>query len=124
MGLQDFKNVSEGLQLFGVKGTLFFSYSYGVPLSHFVNCGFTKTRGCIPRVYNYFVSQVGYDKDSKIPSISNGYKELKLTVYGKETSVEAVNINGNNFVPIRSLVVATGKFDFNFENGEVVVKTK
>ena len=68
--------------------------------------------------------EIGYDKDSKVPSISNGCKELKLTVDGKETSVEAVNINGSNFVPIRSLAAVTGKFDVDFENGEVVVRTK
>ena len=68
--------------------------------------------------------EIGYDKGSKVPSISNGCKELKLNVDGKETSVEAVNINGSNFVPIRSLASATGKFDVDFENGEVVVRTK
>ena len=68
--------------------------------------------------------EIGYDKESKVPSISNGYKELKLTVDGKETSVETVNINGSNFVPIRSLAAATGKFDVDFKDGNVVLKTK
>jgi hypothetical protein len=42
----------------------------------------------------------------------------------KETSVEAVNINGSNYVPIRSLATATGAFDVDYKNGTVVLKTK
>lgn len=68
--------------------------------------------------------EVGFDNEKKIPSISNDCKELKLTVDGKGTSVEAVNINGSNFVPIRSLAKVVGKFEVDFENGEVVVRTK
>lgn len=67
---------------------------------------------------------VGYDKDNKIPSIANKPKELQLIVDGKETSVEAVNISGNNYIPIRSLASATGAFDVGYESGKVVVKTK
>ncbi len=67
---------------------------------------------------------IGYDKDTKIPSITNKPKELQLIVDGAETSVEAVNINGNNYIPIRSLASATGAFDVGYESGKVVVKTK
>lgn len=68
--------------------------------------------------------EIGYDRENKILSILNRYKELEFTVDGKKTSVEAVNINGSNFVPIRSLAFATGKFEVNFENGEVIVRRK
>ncbi|MDO4302008.1 MAG: hypothetical protein Q4D26_11550 [Clostridia bacterium] len=57
-------------------------------------------------------------------SIANKPKELQLVVDGIETSVEAVNINGSNYVPIRSLAVATGAFDVDYKDGRVVVKTK
>ena len=67
---------------------------------------------------------ISYDKNTKIPSITNQPKELQLIVDGVETSVEAVNINGNNFVPIRSISKATGKFDVCYENGRVLIKTK
>lgn len=67
---------------------------------------------------------IGYDKNTKIPSIINKPKELQLIVDGVETSVEAVNINGNNFVPIRSLAAATGAFEVVYVSGRVVVKTK
>lgn len=67
---------------------------------------------------------VGYDKNTKIPSITNKPKELQLIVDGIETSVEAVNINVNNYVSIRSLAAATGAFDVGYESGRVVVKIK
>lgn len=67
---------------------------------------------------------VGYDNKTKVPSISNKPKELPLTVDGRETSVEAVNINGSNYVPIRSLAAATETFSVDFKNGGVELKTK
>lgn len=67
--------------------------------------------------------EVGYDKGTKTPILSNKPKELELVVNDKIISVEAVNINGNNFAPIRSLDVATGAFDANFRDGRVVIKT-
>lgn len=67
---------------------------------------------------------IDYDKNTKIPSIINKPKELQLIVDGVETSVVAVNINGNNYVPIHSLAAATGAFDVGYESGRVVVKTK
>ena len=47
-----------------------------------------------------------------------------LNVYGKETNVKIININVSNSVLIRSFAAAIGKFDVDFENGKVVVKTK
>jgi maltodextrin utilization protein YvdJ len=67
---------------------------------------------------------IGYDANTKTPSITNTSKELKILVDDKETSVEAVNINGSNYVPIRSLATATGTFEVGYENGKVTVKTK
>lgn len=66
---------------------------------------------------------VDYDENTKIPSITNKSKELQFIVDGVETSVEAVNINGNNYVPIRSLAASTGAFDVGYESGRVVVRT-
>ncbi|MDO4302006.1 MAG: peptidoglycan recognition family protein [Clostridia bacterium] len=67
---------------------------------------------------------VGYDVDTKVPSIANKPKELQFVVNGIETSVEAVNINGSNYVPIRSLAAVTGAFDVDYKDGRIVVKTK
>ncbi|MFQ8686929.1 MAG: N-acetylmuramoyl-L-alanine amidase [Anaerotignaceae bacterium] len=68
--------------------------------------------------------EVGYDANTKIPSITNKPKELELIVNDKLTSVEAVNINGNNFVPIRSISKVTDNFDVGYENGKIIIKTK
>lgn len=68
--------------------------------------------------------EVGYDANTKIPSITNKPKELELIVNDKLTSVEAVNINGNNFVPIRSISKVTDNFDVDYENGKILLKTK
>ena len=67
---------------------------------------------------------VGFDAASKLPILNNKPKELFISVDGQETSVEAININGSNYVPIRSIASATGTFDVEYVDGKVVVKTK
>ena len=67
--------------------------------------------------------EVGYDSENKIPILANKPKEIELVVDDKITSVEAVNINGNNFVLIRSLASTTGAFDADFRDGRVVITT-
>jgi hypothetical protein len=67
---------------------------------------------------------VGYNSKTKVPSITNTNKELKISVDGKETSLESVNINGSNYVPIRSLASATGAFSVDYINGATVIETK
>lgn len=68
--------------------------------------------------------EIGYDVETKIPSIANKPKELNITVDGEETSVESVNIKGSNYVPIRSLAAATGAFEVDFKEGSVIVETR
>lgn len=68
--------------------------------------------------------EVGYDVNTKIPSITNLAKELCITVDGDETSIEAVNINGSNYAALRSIASATKAFDVDYKNGMVIVKTK
>ena len=67
--------------------------------------------------------EIGYNKGTKIPSITNTNEELPLVVDDKETSVETVNINGHNYVPIRSLAAATEAFEVDYKDGKVIVKT-
>ena len=66
---------------------------------------------------------VGFDAANKLPILNNKPKELFISVDGQETSVEAININGSNYVPIRSIASATGAFDVEYVDGKVVVKT-
>ncbi len=68
--------------------------------------------------------KIDYDAKTKIPSISNKPKMLDITVDGEKTSVEAVNVNGSNYVPIRSLAAATDAFKVDFNNGNVELSTK
>ena len=68
--------------------------------------------------------EVGYDTGSKNLTLKNKVSELPMTVNGKETSVEAVNIDGYNYSPIRSISAAVGNFDVDYVNNKVTVTTK
>nr|DAV89627.1 MAG TPA: N acetylmuramoyl L alanine amidase endolysin [Caudoviricetes sp.] len=68
--------------------------------------------------------EVSYNRETKIPTLKNKPKEIELVVDDKITSVEAVNINGNNFVPIRSIAEATKAFDVDYKNGTVTINAK
>ena len=65
---------------------------------------------------------VGYNEETKQVIINP--KELKLNVDGKETSVEAVNINGFNFCLIRSIASAVGFNVIGGEKGKIYIKNK
>lgn len=68
--------------------------------------------------------KVGFDADTKLPILNNKIKELPINVDGKETSIEAVNIEGNNYVPIRSIAAATDAFAVGYINGDVIINKK
>ncbi len=65
--------------------------------------------------------RVGYNENTKMRTIENEAKELPVTINGNQTSVEAININGYNFVSIRSLCTALGK-SVDYKNGVVEVE--
>lgn len=67
---------------------------------------------------------VSYDVNTKIPSLANRAKELNITVDGNKTSVEAVNINGSNFVKIRDIVNAINVYEVEYEVGKVILNKK
>lgn len=68
--------------------------------------------------------EVGYEPDSKLVTLKNKYNELPLNIDGNETSVEAVNIEGHNFCPIRSISKAVGNFDVDYKEGKVFITTQ
>lgn len=68
--------------------------------------------------------KVGFNADTKLPTLNNKLSELPINVDGKETRVEAVNIEDHNFVPIRSIAAVTGAFDVGYINGDVVINKK
>jgi len=67
--------------------------------------------------------EIGYDKETTIPSISNVIKDLPLIVDNNQTNVKAINVNDSNYIPIRGLAAATGTFDVDFKDGNVIVNT-
>lgn len=68
--------------------------------------------------------EVDYDVGSKNLILNNKINELHMVVDGKETSIEAVNIDGYNYSPLRSVAAATGNFEVGYENNKVTIKTK
>lgn len=68
--------------------------------------------------------KVDFEASTKLPTLNNKVNELPINVDGEETSVEAINIAGSNYVPIRSIANATGTFDVEYINGKVVLSKK
>lgn len=65
--------------------------------------------------------KVDFAKQTKMRYLDNTVKELPIDVNGKETSVEAVNLHGYNYVPIRSLAAALG-VEVEYKDGKVILK--
>lgn len=76
---------------------------------------FIKLRGLENAGFN-----VGYDENTKMRTLDNQVKELTIVVDGKETSVEAINLAGFNYVPVRSTATALG-VDVDYKDGKVVL---
>lgn len=67
---------------------------------------------------------VSFDNKTKLVTVDNTIQELNLTVDGRETSVEAINIDGHNFCPIRSISSATKAFEVDWKDNKVVITSK
>lgn len=67
---------------------------------------------------------VGYNADTKNLTLDNTTKDLSLLVDDNAKTVEAVNIGGYNYCQIRSLANATGAFDVDYTDGNVILRTK
>lgn len=68
--------------------------------------------------------EVGFNAAAKLPILNNKHNELLIDVNGKETPVDAININNSNYVAIRSIASATGAFDVDYVDGKVVINNK
>lgn len=68
--------------------------------------------------------KVGFNAETKLPTLNNKISELPVNVDGKETSVEAINIEGRNYVPIRSIAAVTAAFNVDYANGKVILNKK
>ena len=66
---------------------------------------------------------VGYDKNTKLVTVNNQRNMIDFEIDGERQKIEGVNLNGTNFVPVRSLASAVGNFSVGYENGVVKVLT-
>ena len=66
--------------------------------------------------------EVEYNEHTKLVTLKNKVSELPLKIDGESTSVEAINIEGHNFVPIRSIAAALG-LEVDWKKGTVILKT-
>lgn len=65
---------------------------------------------------------VGYNAESKVPSIGNAIKELPILVDGEtNTTINAVNISDYNYAQIRDLASAIGGIEVGYDNGTVTL---
>ncbi len=63
---------------------------------------------------------VGFNKDTKAIVIKNEITEMPVIIKGNDTRVEAINVDGYNYVPIRSIAEALG-LKIRFNNGKVII---
>lgn len=67
--------------------------------------------------------EIDYDTDTKIRTLKNTIKEVPVIIDDKEINIMAVNIDGFNYVPIRSIAAALGK-EIDFKDGKVIISNK
>ena len=68
--------------------------------------------------------KVGYDNATKMRVLDNSVKSLPVVVSGKETVVPAVNINGYNYLTIRTMADLVGlNTEYDADKDTVVLKT-
>lgn len=67
---------------------------------------------------------IGYDANTKVPSISNTVKSINVSVNGNPTTLNSINIAGYNYTQIRDLCSAVGNVDVGYANGVVTLDTK
>ena len=67
---------------------------------------------------------VGYDSKTKQPSLSNSVSKVTARIDGKESDIEAVNINGFNYCKLRDTAEAVGSFTADYENNEIIITTE
>lgn len=67
--------------------------------------------------------EVGFVTGTKMRTLKNTIKEIPIVIDGEEKSIEAVNIGGFNYVPVRSIAAALGK-EIDFKDGKVIISNK
>ena len=66
---------------------------------------------------------VGYDANTKIPSLVKDVSKLPIMINGEDTEISAINIEGTNYVAVRDLASKTGAFDVDYIDGEIHINS-
>lgn len=64
---------------------------------------------------------VGYQKETKLVTVNNQPKEIKLSIDGENKQVLSINVGGTNYVSIRKLCEILG-INVDYKNGVVVIQ--
>ncbi len=64
---------------------------------------------------------VGYQKETKLVTVNNQPKEIKISVDGENKQVLSINVGGTNYVSIRKLCEILG-INVDYKNGVVVIQ--
>ncbi|MCD7855782.1 MAG: N-acetylmuramoyl-L-alanine amidase [Clostridiales bacterium] len=68
--------------------------------------------------------EVGYNADTKEPSLENEVKEIEVLTDGESKSLESVNLKGYNYCKLRDVAQVTGCFTAGYENNTVTITTE
>lgn len=64
---------------------------------------------------------VGYDSNTKTPSLDNTVKDIPIKIDGEEKTVKAINVGGFNFCKIRELTDVLGGLEIDYADGVVII---
>lgn len=67
--------------------------------------------------------KVSYNAKTKLPTLTNDTKKVAVDINGSKSDVDAVNIEGANYVPVRAICEALGK-DVDFKDGVITITDK
>ncbi|MCD8214224.1 MAG: N-acetylmuramoyl-L-alanine amidase [Clostridiales bacterium] len=66
---------------------------------------------------------VGYDSETKIPSLDNRLSEISINVDGEDKSVEGLNLKGYNYCKLRDIEEAVGSFSIGYSGSKIEITT-
>ncbi len=67
---------------------------------------------------------VGYDANTKTPSLDVDIKDIAILIDGKETSVRGINVNGTNLVAMRDIIDKLGGLAIDYKEKPVITRFK
>lgn len=68
--------------------------------------------------------KVDFNVENKEVSLTNKTKELPVKVDGENTTIEAINIKGNNYCSLRGVAKVLDTFEIDYQNSEILIKSR